>query len=96
MHRISSRYQVPKARSSKRKMHALLKAKNRWASGELELEHQSLDENDPDSSGNVSSNYENNEEVNTWTLNSNEQIASAKRTLSLLRSLTSVERVISE
>ncbi|GFQ66138.1 hypothetical protein TNCT_432371 [Trichonephila clavata] len=42
MHRISSRYHVPKGRPSKRKMQALLKAKKRWASGEIELEHQSL------------------------------------------------------
>ncbi|GFR14633.1 hypothetical protein TNCT_133401 [Trichonephila clavata] len=52
MHRISSRYHVPKGRPSKRKMQALLKAKKRWASGEIELEHQSLHvcENDPDAS----------------------------------------------
>ncbi|GFR04381.1 e3 ubiquitin-protein ligase DCST1 [Trichonephila clavata] len=42
MHRICSRYHVPKGRPSKRKMQALLKAKKRWASGEIELEHQSL------------------------------------------------------
>ncbi|GFR27560.1 hypothetical protein TNCT_475281 [Trichonephila clavata] len=63
MHRISSRYHVPKARPSKHKMQALLKAKKRWTSGQLELEHQSLHENDPDTSGNVSSNDENNGEA---------------------------------
>ncbi|GFU76702.1 uncharacterized protein TNCV_1495981 [Trichonephila clavipes] len=59
MHRISSRYHVPKARPSKRKMQALLKAK-RWASGQLELEHPSFHDNDPNASGHASSNYEKN------------------------------------
>ncbi|GFQ87473.1 hypothetical protein TNCT_149331 [Trichonephila clavata] len=95
MHRISSRYHVPKGRPSKRKMQALLKAKKRWASGEIELEHQSLHENDPDASGNVSSNYENNE-VNTYPLNSSELNAATERKLSLLSSHTSAEHVISE
>ncbi|GFQ98642.1 hypothetical protein TNCT_491261 [Trichonephila clavata] len=95
MHRISSRYHVPKGRPSKRKMQALLKAKKRWASGEIELKHQSLHENDPDASGNVSSNYENNE-VNTYPLNSSELNAATKRKLSLLSSHTSAEHVISE
>ncbi|GFQ79622.1 hypothetical protein TNCT_73181 [Trichonephila clavata] len=97
MHRISPRYHVPKGRPSKRKMQALLKAKKRWASGEIELEHQSLHvcENDPDASGNVSSNYENNE-VNTYPLNSSELNAATERKLSLLSSHTSVEHVISE
>ncbi|GFR11465.1 hypothetical protein TNCT_19971 [Trichonephila clavata] len=97
MHRISSRYHVPKGRPSKRKMQALLKAKKRWASGEIELEHQSLHvcENDPDASGNVSSNYENNE-VNTYSLNSSELNAATERKLSLLSSHTSAEHVISE
>ncbi|GFR22739.1 hypothetical protein TNCT_327351 [Trichonephila clavata] len=95
MHRISSRYHVPKGRPSKRKMQALLKAKKRCASGEIELEHQSLHENDPDASGNVSSNYENNE-VNTYPLNSSELNAATERKLSLLSSHTSAEHVISE
>ncbi|GFR08939.1 hypothetical protein TNCT_568381 [Trichonephila clavata] len=95
MHRISSRYHVPKGRPSKRKMQALLKAKKRWASGEIELEHQSLHENDPDASGNVSSNYENNE-VNTYPLNSSELNAATERKLFLLSSHTSAEHVISE
>ncbi|GFQ88266.1 hypothetical protein TNCT_266251 [Trichonephila clavata] len=95
MHRISSRYHVPKERPSKRKMQALLKAKKRWASGEIELEHQNLHENDPDASGNVSSNYENNE-VNTYPLNSSELNAATERKLSLLSSHTSAEHVISE
>ncbi|GFQ68578.1 hypothetical protein TNCT_373282 [Trichonephila clavata] len=97
MHRISSRYHVPKGRPSKHKMQALLKAKKRWASGEIELEHQSLHvcENDPDASGNVSSNYENNE-VNTYSLNSSELNAATERKLSLLSSHTSAEHVISE
>ncbi|GFR29649.1 hypothetical protein TNCT_90291 [Trichonephila clavata] len=97
MHRISSRYHVPKGRPSKRKMQALLKAKKRWTSGEIELEHQSLHvcENDPDASGNVSSNYENNE-VNTYPLNSSELNAATERKLSLLSSHTSAEHVISE
>ncbi|GFQ94670.1 hypothetical protein TNCT_187931 [Trichonephila clavata] len=97
MHRISSRYHVPKGRPSKRKMQALLKAKKRWASGEIELEHQSLHvcENYPDASGNVSSNYENNE-VNTYPLNSSALNAATERKLSLLSSHTSAEHVISE
>ncbi|GFR01187.1 retinaldehyde-binding protein 1 [Trichonephila clavata] len=97
MHRICSRYHVPKGRPSKRKMQALLKAKKRWASEEIELEHQSLHvcENDPDASGNVSSNYENNE-VNTYPLNSSELNAATERKLSLLSSHTSAEHVISE
>ncbi|GFR03518.1 hypothetical protein TNCT_166861 [Trichonephila clavata] len=97
MHRISSRYHVPKGRPSKRKIQALLKAKKRWASEEIELEHQSLHvcENDPDASGNVSSNYENNE-VNTYPLNSSELNAATERKLSLLSSHTSAEHVISE
>ncbi|GFW83785.1 hypothetical protein TNCV_668981 [Trichonephila clavipes] len=64
MHRISSRYHVPKARPSKRKMQALLKTKKRWASGQLELEHPSFHDNDPNASGHASSNYENN--AKTW------------------------------
>ncbi|GFQ97989.1 hypothetical protein TNCT_699581 [Trichonephila clavata] len=95
MHRISSRYHVPKGRPSKRKMQDLLKSKKRWASSEIEQEHQSLHENDPDASGNVSSNYENNE-VNIYTLNSSELIAATERKLSLLSSHTSAEHVISE
>ncbi|GFQ99402.1 hypothetical protein TNCT_287821 [Trichonephila clavata] len=81
-------------------MQALLKAK-RWASGEIELEHQSLHthththENEPDASGNVFSNYENNE-VNTYTLNSSELNAATERNLSLLSSHTSAEHGISE
>ncbi|GFR25011.1 hypothetical protein TNCT_16451, partial [Trichonephila clavata] len=86
-----------KRKAIKRKMQALLKAKKRWASGEIELEHQSLHvcENDPDASGNVSSNYENNE-VNTYPLNSSELNAATERKLSLLSSHTSAEHVISE
>ncbi|GFR10906.1 hypothetical protein TNCT_525071 [Trichonephila clavata] len=84
-------------------MQALLLAKKRWASGEIELEHQSLHtrthvcvcENDPDASGNVSSNYENNE-VNTYTLNASKLNAATERKLSLLSSHTSEEHVISE
>ncbi|GFR18031.1 hypothetical protein TNCT_626701 [Trichonephila clavata] len=62
------------------KIQALLKAKKRWASEEIELEHQSLHvcENDPDASGNVSSNYENNE-VNTYPLNSSELNAATEK-----------------
>ncbi|GFQ71857.1 hypothetical protein TNCT_274961 [Trichonephila clavata] len=52
-------------------------------------------ENDPDASGNVSSNYENNE-VNTYPLNSSELNAATERKLSLLSSHTSAEHVISE
>ncbi|GFR22048.1 hypothetical protein TNCT_263071 [Trichonephila clavata] len=63
-------------------MQALLKAEKRWASGELELQHQSLLENDPDASGNVFFNYENNGEVNTCTLNSSELNAVTERKLS--------------
>ncbi|GFQ98119.1 hypothetical protein TNCT_365431 [Trichonephila clavata] len=61
------------------------------------MEHQSLHvcENDPDASGNVSSNYENNE-VNTYPLNSSELNAATERKLSLLSSHTSAEHVISE
>ncbi|GFQ73262.1 hypothetical protein TNCT_653571 [Trichonephila clavata] len=65
------------------------------ASGEIGLEHQSLHENDPDASDNVSSNNENNE-VNTYTLNSSELNAATERKLSLLSSHTSAEHVISE
>ncbi|GFR05054.1 SWIM-type domain-containing protein [Trichonephila clavata] len=95
MHRISSRYHVPRGRPSKRKMQALLKARRRKASGEIELEHQSLHvcENDLDASGNVSSNYENNE-ANTYTLNSSALNAATERKLFLLSSQTSVEHVI--
>ncbi|GFV05665.1 uncharacterized protein TNCV_890741 [Trichonephila clavipes] len=64
MHRISSRYHVPKARPSKRKMQALLKAKKRWASGQLELEHPSFHDNVPNASGHASSNYEKNAKAN--------------------------------
>ncbi|GFY47235.1 hypothetical protein TNIN_1261 [Trichonephila inaurata madagascariensis] len=95
MYRISSRYHVPKARSSKRKMQALLKAKKRWASGQLELEHPSFLDNDPNASGHASSNYENNAEVNTCTLNSSELNAATERKLSLL-SHTSVEHLANE
>ncbi|GFR01664.1 hypothetical protein TNCT_93601 [Trichonephila clavata] len=52
-------------------------------------------ENDPDASGNMSSNYENNE-VNTCPLNSSELNAATERKLSLLSSHTSAEHVISE
>ncbi|GFR30406.1 hypothetical protein TNCT_362481 [Trichonephila clavata] len=47
-------------------------------------------ENDPDASGNASSNYENNE-VNTYPLNSSELNAATERKLSLLSSYTSAE-----
>ncbi|GFV01738.1 hypothetical protein TNCV_2318001 [Trichonephila clavipes] len=90
MHRISSRYHVPKARPSKRKMQSLLKSKKRWASGLLELEHPSFHDNDPNASGHASSNYEKNAKVNTWTLLSSELNAATERKLSLL-SHTSVE-----
>ncbi|GFX34513.1 hypothetical protein TNCV_3657511 [Trichonephila clavipes] len=45
-------------------MQALLKAKKRWASGQLELEHPSFNDNDPNASGHASSNYEKN--AKTW------------------------------
>ncbi|GFS37832.1 uncharacterized protein TNIN_440181 [Trichonephila inaurata madagascariensis] len=95
MHRISSRYHVPKARPSKRKMQALLKAKKRWAPGQLELEHPSFHDNDPNATCHASSNYVNNAEVNTCTLNSSELNAATERKLSLL-SHTSVEHLANE
>ncbi|GFS96251.1 hypothetical protein TNCV_16301 [Trichonephila clavipes] len=95
MHRISSRYHVPKARPSKRKMQALLKAKKRWASGQLKLEHPSFHDNDPNASGHASSNYEKNAKVNTCTLNSSELNAATERKLSLL-SHTSLEHLANE
>ncbi|GFU11036.1 uncharacterized protein TNCV_344441 [Trichonephila clavipes] len=95
MHRISSRYHVPKARPSKRKMQALLKAKKRWASGQLEMEHPSFHDNDPNASGHASSNYEKNAKVNTCTLNSSELNAATERKLSLL-SNTSLEYLANE
>ncbi|GFY14817.1 uncharacterized protein TNCV_648601 [Trichonephila clavipes] len=95
MHRISSRYHVTKARPSKRKMQALLKAKKRWASGQLELEHPSFHDNDPNASGHASSNYEKNAKVNTCTLNSSELNAATERKLSLL-SHTSLEHLANE
>ncbi|GFW98779.1 hypothetical protein TNCV_2837401 [Trichonephila clavipes] len=73
-----SRYHVPKARPSKRKMQALLKAKKRWGSGQLELEHPSLHDNDPNASGPASSNYEKNAKVNICTLNSSELMQQQK------------------
>ncbi|GFX95091.1 integrase catalytic domain-containing protein [Trichonephila clavipes] len=82
--KISSRCHVPKARPSTRKMQALLKAKKRWASGQLELEHPSFHDNDPNASGHASSNYEKNAKVNTCTLNSSELNAATERKLSLL------------
>ncbi|GFU92617.1 uncharacterized protein TNCV_4795451 [Trichonephila clavipes] len=69
MHRISSRYHVPKARPTKRKMQALLKAKKERASGQLELEHPSFHDNDPNASGHASSNYENNAECPKCDMN---------------------------
>ncbi|GFX41653.1 hypothetical protein TNCV_3110491 [Trichonephila clavipes] len=95
MHRICSRYHVPKARPSKCKMQALLKAKKRWASGQLELEHPSFHDNDPNASGHASSNYEKNAKVNTCTLNSSELNAATERKLSLL-SHTSLEHLANE
>ncbi|GFY41831.1 uncharacterized protein TNIN_236381 [Trichonephila inaurata madagascariensis] len=95
MHRISSRYHVPKARPSKRKMQALLKAKKRWAPGQLELEHPSFHDNDPNATCHASSNYVNNAEVNACTLNSSELNAATERKLSLL-SHTSVEHLANE
>ncbi|GFW84512.1 uncharacterized protein TNCV_456931 [Trichonephila clavipes] len=95
MHRISSRYHVPKARPSERKMQALLKAKKRWASGQLELEHPSFHDNDPNASGHASSNYEKNAKVNTCTLNSSELNTATERKLSLL-SHTSLEHLANE
>ncbi|GFY41265.1 hypothetical protein TNIN_343841 [Trichonephila inaurata madagascariensis] len=76
-------------------MQALLKAKKRCASGQLELEHPSFHDNDPNASGHASSNYENNAEVNTCTLNSSELNAATERKLSLL-SHTSVEHFVNE
>ncbi|GFY53530.1 hypothetical protein TNIN_369451 [Trichonephila inaurata madagascariensis] len=95
MHRISSRYHVPKARPSKRKMQALLKAKKRWAPGQLELKHPSFHDNDPNATCHASSNYVNNAEVNACILNSSELNAATERKLSLL-SHTSVERLANE
>ncbi|GFV86021.1 hypothetical protein TNCV_204011 [Trichonephila clavipes] len=84
MRKISSRYHVPKARPSKRKIQSLLKSKKRWASGLLELEHPSFHDNDPNASGHASSNYEKNAKVNTWTLHSSELSAATERKMSLL------------
>ncbi|GFW76304.1 uncharacterized protein TNCV_1580831 [Trichonephila clavipes] len=95
MHRISSRYHVPKERPSKRKMQALLKAKKRWASGQLELEHPSFHDNDPNASGHASSNYEKNAKVNTCTLNSSELNTATERKLSLLSHI-SLEHLANE
>ncbi|GFV85141.1 uncharacterized protein TNCV_4171941 [Trichonephila clavipes] len=76
-------------------MQALLKAKKRWASGQLELEHPSFHDNDPNASGHASSNYEKNAKVNTCTLNSSELNAATERKLSLL-SHTSLEHLANE
>ncbi|GFY67722.1 hypothetical protein TNIN_410861 [Trichonephila inaurata madagascariensis] len=76
-------------------MQVLLKAKKRWASGQLELEYSSFHENDPDACGHASSNYENIAEVNTCTLNSTELNATTERNLCLL-SHTSVEHLVNE
>ncbi|GFX34474.1 uncharacterized protein TNCV_3657121 [Trichonephila clavipes] len=76
-------------------MQALLKAKKRWASGQLELEHPSFHVNDPNASGHASSNYEKNAKVNTCTLNSSELSAATERKLSLL-SHTSLEHLANE
>ncbi|GFY12791.1 uncharacterized protein TNCV_4284491 [Trichonephila clavipes] len=67
----------------KRQLQALLKAKKRWASGQLELEHPSFHDNDLNESGHASSNYEKNAKVNTCTLNSSERNAATERKLSL-------------
>ncbi|GFV38332.1 uncharacterized protein TNCV_3951951 [Trichonephila clavipes] len=84
MHRISPRYHIPKARPSKLKMQAFLKAKKRWASGQLELGHPSFHDNDPNASGHVSSNYENTAKVNNCTLNSSKLNAATERKMPLL------------
>ncbi|GFW20670.1 uncharacterized protein TNCV_1048931 [Trichonephila clavipes] len=76
-------------------MQALLKAKKRWASGQLELEHPSFHDNDPNASGHASSNYEKNAKVNTCTLNSSELNAATERKLSLL-SHTSLKHLANE
>ncbi|GFS86237.1 hypothetical protein TNCV_661081 [Trichonephila clavipes] len=69
--------------------------RKRWASGQLELEHPSFHDNDPNASGHASSNYENNAKVNTCTLNSSELTAATERKLSLL-SHTSLEHLANE
>ncbi|GFX15202.1 hypothetical protein TNCV_2709071 [Trichonephila clavipes] len=76
-------------------MQDLLKAKKSWVSGQLELEHPSFHENDPNARRHASSNYENNAEVNACTLNSSELNAATQRKLSLL-SHTSVEHLANE
>ncbi|GFS41628.1 uncharacterized protein TNIN_232741 [Trichonephila inaurata madagascariensis] len=76
-------------------MQALLKAKKRWAPGQLELEHPSFHDNDPNATCHASSNYVNNAEVNTCTLTSSELNAATERKLSLL-SHTSVEHLANE
>ncbi|GFT60674.1 hypothetical protein TNCV_3583931 [Trichonephila clavipes] len=76
-------------------MQALLKAKKRWASEQLELGHSSFQDNDPNASGHASSYYKHNAKVNTCTLNSSELNAATERKLSLL-SHTSVEHLANE
>ncbi|GFU83683.1 hypothetical protein TNCV_1412211 [Trichonephila clavipes] len=76
-------------------MQALQIAKKRGASGQLELEHQIFHDNDPNASGHASSNYENNAEVNTYTLNSSELNAAIERKPSL-PSHTSVQHLANE
>ncbi|GFV36434.1 hypothetical protein TNCV_2234811 [Trichonephila clavipes] len=77
-------------------MQSLLTAKKRWDSGQLELDHPSFHDNDPNVlSGHASTNCENNAKVNTCTLNSSELNAATERKLSLLSHI-SVEHLVNE